>query len=106
MNRRSSDRIPSKLYAKLSCGDELGTAVVKNLSKEGMFIESKLTFLPDSKFQLVVLLKKEKLNIYAKIRRIVVKGSTIEGIGVELENPPDEYLKIINSIPPNKSFLQ
>ncbi len=96
MNKRSFKRVTYRLYAKFFSGEEMCTAVVKNLSKNGMRIDSKLKLPSDPKFQLSVHLKDHVIKVSAKMRRIIIKGDSIEGIAVVIENPSKEYLEFFD----------
>ncbi len=96
MKRRYFERVTCRLYVKFFCGQEMCTAVVTNLSKNGMRIDSKLKLPSDPKFQLIVHLKDRVIKISAKMRRIIIKGDSIDGMAVVIENPPKEYLELFN----------
>lgn len=96
MNKRSFKRISYRLHTKFFNGKEMCTAVVKNLSKNGMLIDSKLKLPSDPKFQLIIPLKDQMIKVSAKTRRIIIKGDSIEGIAVAIENPSKEYLEIFD----------
>lgn len=96
MNKRSFKRVTYRLYTKFFTGEEMCTAVVKNLSKNGMLIDSKLKVPSDPKFQLIIQLRDQMIKVSARTKRIIIKGDSIEGIAVAIENPSKEYLEIFD----------
>ena len=69
-----------------------------DLSENGMYIDTKVDFPFDSNFELVLPVEDRVLKLSAVIRR-VVKGETgYKGMGVELVEPPENYLKFVKEL--------
>ena len=96
MDRRGFERAAADLYADFSCGGITRPAVVTNISKNGMRIDSKPIFPDDVTFEVIIPFREEELKVSAKLKRIIIKGNTYEGIAVEILNPSGEYLEIID----------
>ena len=98
MQRRSFERIPVDFKVRYFCGDTALNGTVTNLSENGMFIDTTIDFPFDSNFELVLPLEDEVVKISAIIKRVVKNKGAYEGMGVELVNPPDNYLQLVNKL--------
>ncbi len=98
MQKRSFDRIFTNLDVRYFCGSIIHNGTVTNLSEKGMFIRTRMDFPFDSIFDLLIPLDEEVLHVPVKVRRIVKTDNFYDGIGVELLNPPQNYLKFVNNL--------
>lgn len=98
MEKRAFKRTEVTLPVKYLCENILYNGTIRNLSENGMFI-STCNFLPCSNtVELLVPLSEEVAKFSAEIRRIERENDFRYNIGVELLNPPEKYLKFINSL--------
>ena len=100
LDRRMFERFPANLQARLFYGNMIYSGMVKNLSRNGMFVSTKVKFRVDSELTLIVLLNEQTVKIPVKVRRQVGKESDCcskadNGIGVELLRVPQNYLNYV-----------
>ncbi len=95
MEKRVSKRIPAKLALRFPCADTSCSGIVSDLSENGMFINTKICFPIQLKFELLIPLKNEILNVPVKIARIVKTDDVYDGMGVEMTDLSKEYLKYL-----------
>ena len=93
MKKRHSERIPIELPLRFPWGNTFYSGTVKNLSVEGMFIDTDICFPNESTFDVLIKLKNEILRIPVKIERLVKSGGTCKGMGVKILNLPQKYLE-------------
>ena len=97
MKKRAFERIPVNLESRCFDIDNFGT--VTDLSENGMFISSKkISFPLDTMFEISVNLKTEKFHLPVKVSRITKSNGYYDGIGVELLNCTNNYLKLVNRL--------
>ncbi len=98
MQRRAFERIPTNLQTTFLSENNNCTGTVMNLSENGMFINTKLSFPFDSMLEIRIPLKEEILKVPVKVSRIVKTDDFYGAIGVELLNPPQNYLEFVNRL--------
>ena len=98
MQRRAFERIPVDFKVRYFCGDTDWNGTVTDLSENGMFINTTIDFPFDSNFELLLPLSDEVMKISAVIKRMVRNKGIYEGMGVELVNPPQNYLQLVNDL--------
>jgi hypothetical protein len=98
MQRRAFKRIPVDLKIRYFCGDTACNGIVTDLSENGMFIDTTLDFPFDSNFELILPMNDEVIKISAMIKRVIKNKGAYEGMGVELVNPPENYLQLVNEL--------
>ena len=99
MHRRAFERITVKIPVKFYFGDNNYSGTVKNLSKNGMFIDSNNLCSPfDSEFNVIFPVHDEVLNIPVRICRITKTEGCYDGIGVALLNPSQKYLEFVGGL--------
>ena len=98
MQRRAFERIPVEFKVRYFCGDTPCNGTVTNLSENGMFIDTTIDFPFDSNFEIVLPLHDEVMKISATIKRVVKSKGAYNGMGVELVNPPENYLQLVNEL--------
>jgi hypothetical protein len=75
------------------------SGTVTDISKNGMFIKIKEMCFPfNSQLEILILLKKEVLKIPVKVSRIIKSTVLYDGIGVELINPPQNYVEFVDNL--------
>ena len=72
---------------------------ITDFSEKGVFLKAKMNFNVNSVFVLVLLIQNRIVNVLGKVKRVVksddLKESVISGMGVELINPPVQYLEFV-----------
>jgi hypothetical protein len=101
MERRTYERLPAKLQAKLFYGNTTYTGTVSNLSENGMFICTRTSFPVDSIFEITLLQNGKSYKIMVQVRRMAkacghYPDTEEHGIGVMLLEPPRDYLEFIS----------
>lgn len=101
MERRSYERLTAILQARLFYGNIVYTGTVINLSENGLFISTRVSFPVNSVLIAVVLQNGHTFRLPIKIKRVARSNaqSTMRednGIGVALLNPPADYLDFVN----------
>jgi len=98
MNRRSFDRIDTSLPVKYVCDDVLYSGTIRNLSENGMFIKTG-NFLPCINWiEIFVPLEEEISSFFARIRRIEKVDDANFTMGIELLDPPYNYLEFVGNL--------
>ncbi len=98
MEKRSFKRIESNIDTRFLYDDMFYSGRILNLSERGMFI-STMKYIPsESKFVVVIRIKKDILKMLAKVKRVTRKNLNSDGIGIELIDPDDSYLKYLKKL--------
>ncbi len=102
MEKRAFQRLPVNLQSRLFFGNMVYTGIVTNLSENGMFISTKVSFPVDSVFIAIILLDTHTISIPIKIKRTVRTAEHLthnenSGLGVRLLNPSKEYLDFVRT---------
>jgi hypothetical protein len=82
---------------------KLYRGTIKNLSKNGMLISTKTRDFPrDSLLEIYIPFKKDVMYIPARASNIVwrrvLSDNSCDAIGIELSDPPQEYVDLVDSI--------
>ncbi len=109
IERRACERFPANLQARLFYGNMIYSGMITNISKNGMFLKTKVPFPVHSEFMVVILLKDRTVKLPIKVRRRVAGESnycfnTDRGIGVELLNTPQNYLDYVGNCKSSMQF--
>ncbi|HDH06080.1 MAG TPA: PilZ domain-containing protein [Nitrospirae bacterium] len=99
-DRRAFERFPANLDARLFYGNLIYAGMVTNLSRNGMFVSTRVKFPVNSEFMMVVLLDNRTIKIPIKVRRRVKKekgyySKMDNGIGVELLETPQNFIDYV-----------
>ena len=100
MEKRSFERLPVNLEARLFYGNLIYTGVVTNISENGLFIRTKMSFPVDSVLMTVLMMNGSTVDLPIKVRRIAqLKNDDpcliSSGMGVGLLNPSQQYLDYV-----------
>ena len=96
--KRHFQRISSNLYAFFYCTDTYYSGFVENLSFKGMYISTKNIYLPfDLQFEVYIPLQDVILRIPVILNRMIRLPDSFDYLGVEIQNPPKDYLKFVDS---------
>ena len=98
MQKRTSERIAANLKLRYSCCNFFYSGTVMNLSGNGMFINSDISFPIKSSFEVFIQWKDGILKVPVKITRIVKAGNFYEGMGVKLLSIPKKYLELLINV--------
>ncbi len=98
MNQRAHNRISTKQPAKFLRGKILCSATVINVSKSGMRVNAPMLFPLSSKFEMHLATKAKDVTVHVKVARLIKKGDSYDGMGVELSKKSEEYLEYINML--------
>ncbi len=104
MQRRAFERLSANIQARLLWGSAIYPGVVRDLSEDGMFINTKMSLPVDSMFQVAIFANGNVLTIPVNVRRSVKTHdfnnwkNGKNGIGVKLLNLPSNYLEYVNSL--------
>ena len=96
IERRSSDRVPVGEEVKICEGNLFFSGTVLNVSDKGMFIGTNKHFPLEALSLIVMRIKDRLLKLPAKIKRSTLQTGFYDGIGVELIDPPRDYLDFLN----------
>lgn len=93
MEKRSTKRVPAGIKATLFHGNLFYSGTILNFSEKGIFIKTKIYFPPESMFVMIVR-PEEKLLIrtIARVKRVTETRNSLCGMGIELVDPPVNYL--------------
>lgn len=100
MEKRAYSRIPVELDARFyCCNGTYHSGTITNLSEKGMFIRTKEMCFPfDSRLEIFIPLKDERLRVPVNLNRIIISPDSDDSIGVELPDPPQEYIEFVKSL--------
>jgi c-di-GMP-binding flagellar brake protein YcgR len=98
MQRRAFERITVDFKVRYFCGDTAWNGTVTDLSENGMFINTTINFPFDYNFELLLPMNDQVIKISAVIKRMVRNKGIYRGMGVELVNPPQNYLQLVNEL--------
>jgi len=89
--RRSSQRMSANIDTKFFFGSIFYSGTILNVSENGLFINTKINLPSETIFIMFIPVEKENLKVIARVRRTALKNRAIDGIGVEILNPPVKY---------------
>ncbi len=95
--KRSDQRIPSSLVVKYFHRGSICYGLITNLSAKGMCINSGVCLPSNSSIKLLLPLKDEVLELPVKVRRVVRTDTFYDTMGVEVLNPSEKYLQVVES---------
>ena len=98
MQRRAYNRVRTQLEAKFYCDDKVNFGVITNVSENGLFINTKIDFPVNISFDLLIPLDDALLSIPVKISRLARSKGECSGIGVEVIDPPQNYLVYVGQL--------
>ncbi len=98
MKKRAVERLDANLEAEFSLSDQVITGSIVNLSEKGFLLNTKKCPPMRAKFDLTIWMDNEVLKMPVKVRRLVKKDHYYEAAGVEILNPPKQYLDLVNDL--------
>ena len=99
MGVRSFDRIPILMNAIITCQDHVYRGMVTNLSEKGMFIRTYVVTPPlDPQVEITLTIGETSISLSGRpVRSENIRGY-YTGIGIEVINPPQNYLDLFDSL--------
>jgi len=99
MGIRTFDRIPVLIEVEINCDNKVYKGTLMNLSESGMFIRTNsMPFPLQSLIEISMPMNEEMIIISGKLVREENIRGYYNGIGVELLNPPKNYIDFIYSL--------
>lgn len=98
MEKRAVRRFPASINVNFYCCNSVYSGTVKNVSENGMFISTReMRFPSDSRFDIVFEVNEKKFHVPVKLVRLITSPDYHDGFAVEVSNPPDEYIELLDS---------
>jgi hypothetical protein len=94
MEKRAFERIPTGEPVRIFFRKKIYSGTVLNLSETGMFIGTRECFPLDS----IIRIESELLKVLVRVKRVTEINGYYDGVGVELSNRSQDYLKYIGSL--------
>lgn len=94
--KRAFKRIPVNIDARFFHGNIFYSGIVRNLSGQGMFIDTKKCLPSDSMFVVIIREDDDLLKVIVKVKRVSTNSETCSGMGLELINPSSAYLGLVH----------
>lgn len=94
--RRAFKRIPTDIGVNFFFGNSLISGKITNLSENGMFVNTKICFPLHARFEILLPIKEEVLNIPVKVSRVVKKGDFYDTMGIEVLSQSNKYLNFVS----------
>jgi len=101
IEKRVHKRFNYELALRFYSGDSLQSlyyGTIKNISKNGMHIDTMACFLYDTDIELLICLQDSILNVPTKVRRVVMEDDFYCAMGLTILNPSNEYLEFLRGI--------
>lgn len=98
MKKRDFERIPVNIQAEFFYGNKMNTGTVTNLSKNSMYINTKICLPFKSEFEVLIPFKDEMLKVPVIVKSFVQSDDIYNGMDVELLNLPQNYLEFVDSL--------
>ncbi len=96
--KRAFERIEKSMFVKFLSGTSKYAGIIMNLSEKGMFISTKVTFPLEPELEILIPLKEEILRVHGEVKSVGKAGKIYNGIGVQLLNPTQNYLKFVSNL--------
>jgi len=99
MGIRTVDRIPVLIDVKINYDKSVYMGTLMNISESGMFIRTNKMPSPlQSQIEISILLNEEVICVSGKLVREENIRGYYNGIGVEVLNPPQNYIDFIDNL--------
>lgn len=99
MGIRTVDRIPVLIDVKIDYDKSVYIGTLMNISESGMFIRTnKIPSPMQSQIEISILLNGEEIRVSGKLVREENIRGYYNGIGVEVLNPPQNYIDFIDNL--------
>jgi len=99
MEQRAFKRIPANLSVKFCCcSTDYYYGIVRNLSGNGMFIDTSMCFPLETTFDIDIFCDEGNLRVPVIVRWIRKSANDYDGVGVEIKDNNPGYVKYIKSL--------
>jgi hypothetical protein len=99
MGIRAFDRIPVLIDVEINYNKNVCTGTLMNISESGMFIRTNKMPSPlQSQIEISILLNGKLIRVSGKLVREENIRGYYNGIGVEVLNPPQNYIDFIDNL--------
>jgi hypothetical protein len=103
MNQRVEQRLNKSLLAYVDGDGSDLLGVISNISKNGLFIETHSTLLPESEISFVLAVYSELYSLKGEVRWAKHPGDTFPGeiptgMGIRITEAPVEYLNYVEFV--------
>lgn len=98
MRKRAVERIPADLKAEFFWSDKTISGHIVDLSENGFLVKTDACPAIKARFDLNINLPGDVMKVPVKVRRIIKTDNNYDAIGVEIINPPQEYLKYVDAL--------
>jgi hypothetical protein len=99
MQQRAFERVPANINIRFYTCDTAYSGTVKNISENGMFINTdKMLFPFDSAIEIIIPFEEKLLKVPVKVVRMTKSDDVFDGIGVTLLDNHQDYLALVNSL--------
>jgi Tfp pilus assembly protein PilZ len=97
--KRSCNRIPSKIKVRFYCNDTDYSGTIRNISEGGMFISTGKVAFPFESNLIIFIRRKEMLmKVPVKVCRLTKTENVFDGMGVQVTDAGPDYLKFVRSL--------
>jgi hypothetical protein len=98
MEQRTYYRIQTGESVRIYYRNKIYPGTTLNLSQKGMFINTKRWFSSNSLCLIDIKIGDELLKFLSRVKQFTKINSDSYGVGVEILNPPQNYLEYVNSL--------
>jgi hypothetical protein len=98
MEKRANKRIEVSFVANICCEPYLFKCTIINLSANGICLHTSMCFPGGTKCKLIIPSKQRDLEIAGQVKRTIKREGFNETMGLELLNPPQNYIEFINDL--------
>jgi len=98
MKKRSVERIPLSLEAEFDWSREIRSGSLANISEKGMLLTTGNCPPMRAKFNISLPTDGGLLKVPVRVRRVLKKDNRYTAVGLEVVNPPRQYLDYVYSL--------
>ena len=98
MNKRTYERTNINVQANILYGNAMHTGIVTNFSNSGMYINTDSCPPVYSQFNVFFDLQDQFLEVPVEVKRLIQNDGFDNGMGVEVQNSDNGYLKFLESL--------
>ena len=99
MDKRTCERITVRITVRFYSSNEGYSGTAINISKKGMYILIRnMPFPVEQQLKISFPLNKAVIQLPATINRIIKSPDSHDGLGVELLNPSQDYLRFLKRL--------
>lgn len=106
MKKRAFERVNSNLHLSFSYNNSAHSGIVTNLSENGMRINTIDCPPYKAKFEVLFPVEGDILSLPAKVKRLVKRHDVVDGMGVEILIPSEQYLNFVRNLKWESSVIR